>query len=175
MAAWYGSGMRISTPVLHANMGIMYVRMHHKQNSRNRELLPHSRPHQWPRSKIGPFVSARQVHYNRTEIKPGKRSDTRIKPLLFFTNGHDCYKTVTTERELVSVGEWPSHTTVIKFEPFRFLKRPRAQQKWFKIPARTSRKATWIQKWFKIPARTSRKLYVYNNNGFARQRRWAWL
>ena len=47
-----------------------------------------------------------------TEIIPGKHSDTRIKPLPL-TNGHGRYITVTTERTLVSVGEWPLHITVI--------------------------------------------------------------
>ena len=45
-------------------------------------------------------------------IIPGKHSDTRIKPLPL-TNGHGRYKTVTTERTLVSVGEWPLHIAVI--------------------------------------------------------------
>jgi hypothetical protein len=47
-----------------------------------------------------------------TEIIPGKHSDTRIKPLPL-TNGHGRYITVTPERKLVSVGEWPLHITVI--------------------------------------------------------------
>ena len=43
-----------------------------------------------------------------TEIIPGKHSDsdTRIKPLPL-TSGHGRYITVTPERVLVSVGEWP--------------------------------------------------------------------
>ena len=42
------------------------------------------------------------------EIIPGKRkrSDTRIKPLTL-TNGHGRYITVTPERTLFSVEEWP--------------------------------------------------------------------
>jgi hypothetical protein len=49
-----------------------------------------------------------------TEIIPGKHSDTRIK-LLPLTNGHGRYMAVTTERTLVSVGEWewPLNITVI--------------------------------------------------------------
>jgi hypothetical protein len=47
-----------------------------------------------------------------TEIIPCKHSDTRIKPLPL-TNGHGRYTTVTPERTLVSVGEWPLHITVI--------------------------------------------------------------
>ena len=46
------------------------------------------------------------------EIIPGKHSDTRIKPLPL-TNGHGRYITVTPERTLVSVGEWPLHIAVI--------------------------------------------------------------
>jgi hypothetical protein len=64
-----------------------------------------------------------------TEVIPGEHPDTRIKPLPL-TNGHGRYMTVTPERTLVSVGEWPLHTTVIIFNrctsetvsqrPFRF-------------------------------------------------------
>jgi hypothetical protein len=44
-----------------------------------------------------------------TEINPGGRhSDTRII-LLPLTYGHGRYITVTPERTLVSVGEWPLH------------------------------------------------------------------
>jgi hypothetical protein len=46
-----------------------------------------------------------------TEIVPGKHSDTRTKPLpLNFNDGHGRYITVTPERTLLSVGEWPLHT-----------------------------------------------------------------
>jgi hypothetical protein len=45
-------------------------------------------------------------------IIPGKNPDTRIKPLPL-TNGHGRYITVTSERTLVSVGEWPLNMTVI--------------------------------------------------------------
>jgi hypothetical protein len=48
----------------------------------------------------------------RTEITPVKDSHTRIKPLAL-ASGHGRYITVTPERELVSVGEWLLHTTVI--------------------------------------------------------------
>ena len=45
------------------------------------------------------------------EIIPGKRSDTRIKPLTL-TNDHGPYiaVTVTPERTLASVGECPLNT-----------------------------------------------------------------
>jgi hypothetical protein len=46
------------------------------------------------------------------EIIPGKHPDTRIKPLAL-TNGHGRYMTVTPERKLLSVGEWPLHIAVI--------------------------------------------------------------
>jgi hypothetical protein len=48
----------------------------------------------------------------RTEIIPVKDSHTRIKPLAL-SNGHGRYITVTPERTLFSVGEWPLHITVI--------------------------------------------------------------
>jgi hypothetical protein len=40
------------------------------------------------------------------EVIPGKHSDTRTKPLVL-TNGHGRHITVTTERTLTSVGEFP--------------------------------------------------------------------
>ena len=46
-----------------------------------------------------------------TEIIPVKHSHTRIKPLAL-ANGHGRYITVTPERALVSVGEWPLHIAV---------------------------------------------------------------
>jgi hypothetical protein len=45
------------------------------------------------------------------EIKSGKHSYTRIKPLPL-TNGHARYITVTPEQTLVSVEEWPLHIAV---------------------------------------------------------------
>ena len=48
----------------------------------------------------------------RTEIIPVKDSHTRIKPLAL-ASGHGRYITVTPERTLVSVGEWPLHIAVI--------------------------------------------------------------
>ena len=54
----------------------------------------------------------RRIKRERAEVKPGKNSDTRIKPLAL-ANGHGRYITVTPERALVSVGEWPLHIAVI--------------------------------------------------------------
>ena len=51
------------------------------------------------------------------EIIPGKDSDTRIKPLAL-TNDHGRYMTVTPERTLASVGEWPLH---IAYSRYKFL------------------------------------------------------
>jgi hypothetical protein len=48
----------------------------------------------------------------RTEIMPVKDPHTRIKPLAL-ASGHGRYITVTPERTLLSVGEWPLHITVI--------------------------------------------------------------
>ena len=47
-----------------------------------------------------------------TEIISGKRSDTRIKPLPL-ANGHGRYITVTPERKLMSVVEWPLHNIAV--------------------------------------------------------------
>jgi hypothetical protein len=46
------------------------------------------------------------------EIMLGKRSDTRIKSLPL-TNGHGRYITVTPERAIASVGEWPFHIIAV--------------------------------------------------------------
>jgi hypothetical protein len=48
----------------------------------------------------------------RTGIIPVKDSHTRIKPLAL-ASGHGRYITVTPERILVSVREWPLHIAVI--------------------------------------------------------------
>ena len=58
-------------------------------------------------------LSANQIYLcrsGRTEIKPGKHSDTRVKPLPL-ANDHGRYTTVinTSERAIVSVGKWPLH------------------------------------------------------------------
>jgi hypothetical protein len=49
---------------------------------------------QWPRIQIEPFLlsDALYIYINRTEIKPGKRSSTRIKPFPL-ANGHGSYCT----------------------------------------------------------------------------------
>ena len=49
----------------------------------------------------------------QTEIIPVKDSHTRIKPFAL-ASGHSRYITVTPERTLVSVGEWPLHIAVNK-------------------------------------------------------------
>jgi hypothetical protein len=43
---------------------------------------------------------------------PVKHSHTRIEPLAL-ASGHGRYITVTPERAIVSVGEWPLHIAVI--------------------------------------------------------------
>jgi hypothetical protein len=55
----------------------------------------------------------------RTEITPVKHSHTRMKPLAL-ASGHGRYITVTPEREILSVGEWPLHISVINLQPFHF-------------------------------------------------------
>jgi hypothetical protein len=50
----------------------------------------------------------------RTEIIPVKDPHTRIKPLAL-ASGHGRYITVTPERKLVSVEEWPLHIAVMHF------------------------------------------------------------
>ena len=72
--------------------------------------------YQWRSFKLDP--SGAKCPGSGTEIIPGKHSDTRIKPLPL-TNGHGRYITVTPERTLVSVGEWPLHIAVI-ICPFHF-------------------------------------------------------
>jgi hypothetical protein len=48
----------------------------------------------------------------RTEIIPVKDPHTRIKPLAL-ASGHGLYITVTPERTILPVGEWPLHIAVI--------------------------------------------------------------
>jgi hypothetical protein len=48
----------------------------------------------------------------RTEVIPVKDSHTRTKPLAL-ASGHGRYITVTPERTLVSVAEWPLNIAVI--------------------------------------------------------------
>jgi hypothetical protein len=64
--------------------------------------------YQSPSFKIGPRDTGDLRR--RTEIMPVKDSHTRIKPLPLASGhgGHGRYITVTTERKLVSVGEWQS-------------------------------------------------------------------
>jgi hypothetical protein len=50
---------------------------------------------------------------------PVKDSHTRIKPFAL-ASSHGRYITVTPERTLVSVGEWPLHIAVINLYPFHF-------------------------------------------------------
>jgi hypothetical protein len=66
--------------------------------------------HQPPRLSINPREP--QDLRRRTEIKPVKNSHTEIKTLPL-ASGHGRYITVTTERELFSVGEWPLPVAVI--------------------------------------------------------------
>jgi hypothetical protein len=61
---------------------------------------------------LGP--SALNLRPARTEITPVKDFHTRIKPLAL-ASGHGRYMTVTPERTLFSVGEWPLHVAVINF------------------------------------------------------------
>jgi hypothetical protein len=68
-----------------------------------------------PVSGLGPITTPLFIYNKlciyRNEIKLGKRSDTRIKPLPL-TNDHGRI-TVTPEQALVFVGEWPLHITVM--------------------------------------------------------------
>jgi hypothetical protein len=86
---------------------------------------------------------------------PVKHSHTRIKPLAL-ASGHDrySYTTVTPERALVSVGEWPLHI----YSRYKFL--TVSLPKRFRSGRFTSETATWIQKWFKMSVGTSRKFYL---------------
>ena len=87
-------------------------------------------------------------------IIPGKNPDTRIKPLPL-TNGHGRYITVTRYTRTDSCVRWGM---AVIYSRYKFIAVP--------LPKRlrngrfTSETATWIQKWFKIPAGTSRKLYL---------------
>jgi hypothetical protein len=55
-------------------------------------------------------LTTRTLALEEAEIIPGKKFDTRIKPLpLTLTNSHGRYITATPERTFFSVGEWPLH------------------------------------------------------------------
>ena len=88
------------------------------------------------------------THSDRTEIIPGKHSHTRIKPLAL-ASGHGRYITVTPERALVSVGEWPLHIAVTFLTVS--LPKPPCNGRF------TSETAIWIRKWLKMSVGTSRK------------------
>jgi hypothetical protein len=68
-----------------------------------------------------------------TAVVPVKYSHTRIKPLAL-ASGHGRYITVTPERTLLSVGEWPLHIDIAISLPKRF-----------RNGRFTSETATWIQ------------------------------
>jgi hypothetical protein len=53
---------------------------------------------------MDPFINIHLTALEEAEIIPGKRSDTRIKPLAL-TNGHDRYMAVTPERHLRPLGD----------------------------------------------------------------------
>jgi hypothetical protein len=95
----------------------------------------------------------------RTDITPVKDSHTRIKPLAL-ASGHGRYITVTPERTLFSVGEWPLHIAVINLYTFHFRNGYVTAASLLKPPCGgfRSETATWIQEWFKISVGTSRKL-----------------
>ena len=78
---------------------------------------------------------------------PVKHSHTRIKPLAL-ANGHGRYITVTPERALVSVGEWPLHIAVKVWT----VSLPKPPYGGFR-----SETSIWIRKWVKMAVETSRK------------------
>ena len=80
----------------------------------------------------------------------------RIKPLPL-TNGHGRCMAATSERALVSVGEWPLHMTVVNLKSFHFRNGFVTAVSLLKTPCGgfRSETATWIQKWFKKALRAS--------------------
>jgi hypothetical protein len=64
--------------------------------------------------QVGPLSTEVPWEWNWDNSRYNKHSNTRIKPLPL-TNGHSRYLTVTPERALVFVGEWPLHITVVAF------------------------------------------------------------
>jgi hypothetical protein len=79
---------------------------------------------------------------------------------LALASGHDRYITVTPERALVSVGEWPLHIAVAVInlygQPFHFRSGYVTVIYLLKPPCGSFRieTATWIQKWFEISVAT---------------------
>ena len=103
--------------------------------------------YQWLRTETDPFPPLTPVEVEGAEIIAGKNSDARIKPLPL-ANGHGRYITVTPERALVSVGEWPLHIAV----KFLTVSLPKPPYGGFR-----SETAIWIRKWLKMSVETSRK------------------
>jgi hypothetical protein len=86
---------------------------------------------------------------------PVKDSHTRINPLPL-ASAHVRYITVTPERTILSVGEWPLHIySRYKFVTVSLPKRLRNGRF-------NSETATWfqVQKWFKMIVGASRKSYT---------------
>ena len=105
----------------------------------------------------------------RTEIKPGKRSDTRIRPLPCLANGNGRCMAITTEQALLSVWEWPLHMNVgCKFITVSLLKRLHNDRF-------TSETATWIQTWLKksVGLELLELPESSIHNSFSRRGRWA--
>jgi hypothetical protein len=96
------------------NFTAAFIQYHHSVilNHHPRQAAPYCAVYiyQWRSFKVG--TSRAKCPGSGTGIIPGKHSDTRIKPLPL-TNDHGRYITVTTERTLVFVGEWPLHITII--------------------------------------------------------------
>jgi hypothetical protein len=96
----------------------------------------------------------------RTEIIPiFLDPHTRMKSLAL-ASGHSPYITVTPERALVSVGEWPLHITVVNLKPFHFRNGCVTAVSHLKPPCGgfRSETATWIQKHKEKSVGTSRGL-----------------
>jgi hypothetical protein len=61
----------------------------------------------------GPNRGLRVIWVGGAGTRPVKDSHTRIKPLaLALASGHGRHTTVTPERTILSVGEWPLHVAV---------------------------------------------------------------
>jgi hypothetical protein len=96
--------------------------------------------HQWRLFKVNPWEP--KCPGSGTEIIPGKHSDTRMKPLPL-TNGHGRCTTVTSERALVSIGDW-GWTMAIAHDRYKFV--TVSLPKRFRNGRFTSEAATWTQK-----------------------------
>ena len=132
-------------------------------------LLAHT--HQWLRSYFNSFPTKFMFIVHRTEIKPGKHSDIRIKPLPMTNNGHDRYITAHPNRHLCLLdnGRYKNLVTVsILKPPVSILKPPSGGFRSETAPAWSPGSRNGLKNPLEL-------LESSVHNSFPRRRRRAWV